>query len=185
MIGGALLLLVAAPTSYAHADRVAYIGEAIEAFDDATPQEIEDLEQYLYAVHKNQCHAPLVSLMVDCLMEAARRNCNQWPQRRRKTCDRISDVIMSNRLSEKRFISRRLRYEIMLRSGSFRQRLREELHRRHATLVAELMVSEPPGEALPEAIDRFCIDRTRWHDLAWQHCVSVIAWFIGTAESAP
>ncbi len=159
---------------------------AFRAMDEASRTRIFN---YIYRIERDKCQAPLRSLKVGCLLEAARRNCRRRGVHQRKECRRVSDVIVANRLSEPRFLTRSDRYQIMKESDNYRDGLSAELRRRYARLVTGLYLKVPvPADAAPEtlaaAVDGYCLDiagqRSR---LSWTHCAAAVVWFIGTSPS--
>ncbi|MCG8423751.1 MAG: hypothetical protein MJE77_38125 [Proteobacteria bacterium] len=181
--------LAGAQNVYQRDQRVQYIAEAIEALHTVDKKTIADIYSYLYVAERNQCQAPLRSLKVECLLVAARRNCEQRRGEQRKHCHRISDVIVSNRLSERYFISRSTRYRIMQEHKDYRSGLLGELQRRYAALVTELRLSthlaegKLRGPQLASAIDEYCLNVSGTRKLSWQHCTAAVIWFIGTSPS--
>ncbi len=187
--------LVPGPVSsepvYARGPRTAYIADTLAAFEDTSAAVLADTQQYLYVVRRNQCRgATLASLEVGCLVEAARRNCRQQRRTSRSHCDAVSDVIVTNLLSENEFISRATRMDIMQAHKDYRAALTRELRRRYAALVTEmslttLRTSRPDRADLAAAIDEYCRDVAGSRDVSWHHCTAAIVWFIGTAEVSP
>ena len=186
-----VLLLVGAPSLHddgsTGAQRRRIVRDTIDALREMDFREREDTYNYIYAVERNQCQAPLRSLKIGCLLEAARRNCRQRKGAARHRCRLVSDAIVANRLSEARFVSRSVRYQIMKEHSDYRGKLLIELRRRYARLVTGLYLEAPvpagvPTEALADAIDAYCLgvagQRQR---LSWSHCVAAIVWFIGTS----
>ncbi len=164
------------------------IQATLEALKSIDARERADTYNYLYAVERNQCQAPLRSLKIGCLLEAARRNCRQRRGPARRRCRLVSDVIVANRFSEPRFLPRSVRYRIMNEHRNYRTELLAELRRRYARLVtglyldASLAVGAPP-EVLAQAIDTYCLDVAgRRRRLSWSHCVAAVVWFIGTSR---
>ena len=160
---------------------------ALWAMDD---REREDTYNYIYAVERNQCQAPLRSLKIGCLLEAARRNCRQRKGEARRRCRLVSDTIVANRFSEPRFLSRATRYRIMKEHRDYRAQLLAELRRRYARLVTDLYLRVPvavdrSAATLASAIDTYCLDITaRRRRLSWSHCVGAVVWFVGTSTDA-
>jgi len=175
-----------APVSPGKDGRVAYIAGLLDAIAASDPAVLANTANYIYVVERNQCQAPDESLHVGCLIEAATRSCAQGSAAQRAQCSRASDVIVTNRLSEKAFLPEDVRYQLMESHRDYRTALARELHRRYAILVAELSMSSYfPGTAasttaLAGGIEGYCREVSGTRALSWQYCVAAIAWFIGT-----
>lgn len=171
--------------------RVAYVASLLEAIESSDRTELADTGNYLYAVERNKCQAPVESLHVSCVAEAAARNCLSRQGAARERCQRTSDVIATNRLSEKTFVPEDVRYEIMDKNRDYRPALERELHHRYAVVVAELVMSRHfPGSAAPTpalaaGIESYCRELAGTRALSWQYCVAAVVWFIGTAGGRP
>jgi hypothetical protein len=172
------------------AQRVAYVASLLDAIRGSDPAMLINTARYIQVVERNKCQAPEQSLRVACILEAASRNCRQATKELREQCLRVSDVIATNRLSERLFLPKDVRYQIVSRQRDYRTALARELVRRHALLVAELAMSRhfPGGRAdsaaLAAGIEGYCRDIAGTRDLSWQHCVAAVVWFIGT-DGAP
>lgn len=170
--------------------RIAYIAGLLDALRTTEPAALANTSKYIAAVERNNCQSPEQSLRVGCLLEAAAQNCKQTEPARRDQCLRVSDVVITNRLSEQVFVPKDLRYEIMNKHGDYRTELQRELHRRYATLVAEFSMSARfPGSTaeatgLATGIEGYCRDTSGARDVSWQYCVAAVVWFIGTEGSA-
>ena len=172
-----------------NAERRATIRDTIEALRSMAEQERLDTYNYIYAVERNQCQAPLRSLKIDCLLEAARRNCRQRRGLARRRCRLVSDTIVANRFSEPRFLSRSTRYRIMKEHRNYRAELLAELRRRYARLATGLYLEFPvsadaPTADLAASIDAYCLQIAgQRRRLSWSHCVAAVVWFIGTRST--
>src|SRR5262249_38482157 len=80
--------------------RVAYITQLLDALHASDPTTLADTVKYITAIERNNCRAPEQSLRVGCLLEAVAQNCRQREPAVRERCQRVSDVIVTNRLSE-------------------------------------------------------------------------------------
>lgn len=167
--------------------RRATIQRTIDALRAMPESEREAVYDYIYAAERNKCQAPLTSLKVGCLLEAARRNCGRYSGRERIQCRYVSDTVVANRLSAPMFLPLSLRYKLMNAHQNYREALRSALRRRYARLVTELYLVRPvpasaSTEAVAEAVDGHCqrVSRRR-SGLSWSHCVAAVAWFIGTS----
>jgi len=175
----------------AHADpprpaRGAYIAELIDAIRATDHATLANTRKYLQIVERNKCQASATTLRVGCLLEAAAQNCKPLPADARERCQRTSDVIATNLLSERVFVPNDVRYQLMSKQRDARTAIARELHRRYAALVAELAMSDHfPGPradsaALGVAIDGFCTEVAGTRDLSWQYCAAAIVWFVAT-----
>jgi hypothetical protein len=175
-----------APASPGLAQRVAYIASLLDAIAATPPAVLGTTSNYVYTVERNKCQAPDESLRVGCLVAAVTRNCAHGDSAARDQCNRVSDVIVTNRLSENAFISDDVRYQLMESRRDYRTALARELHRRHAVLVAELSMSPQfPGSAadptaLATGIEAYCREVSGTRELPWQYCVAALVWFIAT-----
>jgi hypothetical protein len=175
--------------------RADYIAKLLDAIRTSDPGALLEMSRYIRAVERNNCQAPEQSLRVGCLLEAAGQNCKQQQGQARERCDRISDVIMTNLLSEEFFIPKPARIQIMNKHQDARAALARELDRRYAMLVTEFAMSDHfPGStasaaAVATGLDRFCRQTTDTQRVAWQYCVAAVIWVIGTdnktAKGAP
>lgn len=171
--------------------RVAYIAGLLDAIAATDRGELTSTSNYIYAVERNKCQAPVESLHVGCLLEAAARNCSQRPGAARARCERVSDTIITNRLSERAFLSEDDRYRLMENQRDYRAAFERELLARYALVVAELVTSRHfPGSAvdspaLAAGIEGFCRALSGRRALSWQYCVAAIVWFVGTESHAP
>jgi hypothetical protein len=194
------LLLVLATFSAALADtpapggrrdqRVGYIAQLLAAIRATDPTTLADTEKYITAVERNNCRAPEQSLRLGCLLEAVAQNCRQRDATLRERCQRISDVLVTNRLSEPVFIPKDVRYQLLDENRDFKLALRRELRAQYAVRVTEFAMSPHyPGDkasdaALAAGIDGYCTTVAGTRELSWQYCVAAIVWFIGTDGAA-
>jgi hypothetical protein len=178
----------AGPTVYERSERQRHLVGALDALNLVDRATLVDVYRYIHVVERNQCQAPLESLKVGCLLEAARRNCRQRARDRRAACHVISDVIITNQLSAENFVPRRVRYHIMRDYSDYQPALRRELRRRHAVLAVEFRLAA--GErgnshrsvVLAAAVDDYCRAFARDHHLSWQHCAAALVWFVATSH---
>jgi len=179
------------PASAAENNRAGYIAELIDAIRATDHAMLANTRKYIQIVERNKCQAPEMSLRVGCMLEAAAQNCKSLPAGKREQCQRASDVIAANQLSEHLFVPNDVRYTIMSKQRDARTAIARELHRRYAQLVAELAMSEHfPGpradsKALATGIDGFCTAVAGSRDLSWQYCVAAIVWFVATDGAGP
>jgi hypothetical protein len=170
-------------------ERVAYIATVIDALRASDPAALVNATKYVDVVARNKCLASEQSLRINCLIAAAALGCPAGPDHDR--CTRVSDVIVTNRLSVDYFVPKDVRYDIMNKHKDYRSEVARELRRRYAMLVAELVMSRHfPGSradsrALATGIDAYCAGAAGTRGLSWQYCVAAIAWFVGTDGGTP
>jgi hypothetical protein len=170
--------------------RVAYVAGLIDAVRGSDAAMLVNTTKYIQVVERNKCQAPEQSLRVGCILEAASRNCRQATKALREQCHRASDVIVTNRLSERFFLPKDVRYQIVSKQRDYRTALARELVRRQAALAAEFVMSRhfPGGRAdsaaLAAGIEGYCREMAGTRDLSWQYCVAAVVWFIGTEGGA-
>jgi hypothetical protein len=167
------------------AEHIAAVLQALRTMDQDARQ---NLLHYVHLLSQNACRGQSSSLRASCLIEAARQNCRAMTDpSQRSRCELVSDVLITNQLSEPLFIDNRTRYEIMNRSKDVREAILAELRRRYATLLAEYRLSRhylpgsPRDAELGARLDAYCVEYADQHVLSWQHCVAAVVWFIGTS----
>lgn len=170
--------------------RVAYIRDTLQAVIKAGPETLKDTYSYIDVMDRNQCRSAFHRLWVDCLIQVAKRNCRGRKLRTaRHSCGLYSDVVVTNKLSEKHFVSSDEKYKIMKEHRNYRRELRKELRRRYARLATEFQLSghasckHDDNQCLAGGVDGFCFAYADTRNLSWQHCVAALTWFVGT--SAP
>jgi hypothetical protein len=150
----------------------------------SNPTTVTDTARYITAVERNKCRAPEQSIRVGCLLEAVAQNCRQRDAASRERCQQISDVIVTNRLSEPIFIPKDVRYRLLNEQRDFKLALSRELRAQYALRVSEMMMSrhftDASEAALARGIDGYCSEVSGSRDLSWQYCVAAVVWFVGT-----
>lgn len=184
------LIVIVALCGLAQADppsaRAAYVADLIEALRATDHAALANTRKYIQVIERNKCQAPEMTLRVDCLLEAAAQNCKQLQGDARERCQRASDVIATNQLSERVFVPNDVRFQLMSKQRDPRTAIARELHRRYALLVSEFAMSQHfPGpradaKALAAGIDGFCSEVAGTRDLSWQYCVAAVVWFVAT-----
>ena len=181
----------------AHADdaprdvRVTYIAGLIEALRATDMTTIANTSRYIASIESNKCRAAEQSLRVGCLVEAVAASCKQGDAAQRERCQRLSDVIVTNRLGESVFLPKDVRYKLMNDHRDYKTAFARELRAQYAVRASEFVMSRHfPGsngttEAIAAGIDAHCRDVAGMRDLSWQYCVAAIVWFSGTAGRAP
>jgi hypothetical protein len=178
-----LLLLLA----YAPGDRTAYLSGAIDALRAADSAKVGDASSYLRTMDRNKCRSAFRRLRVQCLIQAAAKNCRGLEAERQQQCTLYSDIIVTTVLAEQQLIPEERRFEIMQNHSDYRAAFRVEVRRIYGSLAAGFRLSQhyrcKPGDTgcLAQAIDAYCIDQADRQNLAWQHCAAGLVWFIGTA----
>jgi len=137
-------LVTLAVDTYKKENRVQYIRNVLLALENTSFNTLDNVRKYVDVVGRNQCRSTFLSLKVECLISASRRNCNEKRTKSRKQkCHLYSDILMINRLSEKRFLTNRERYDIMKKHRKdYKQKIYQELMYRYASLVTEFSLSE-------------------------------------------
>jgi hypothetical protein len=182
-----LLLASNPPSEYQSEARQQYLKRALEAITAADPRKLGDAANYVSTMERNTCQSTIPRLRVQCLIQAAAKNCRGLDAERREQCTLYSDIIVTNELAENRLIDEQRRYQIMQEHRDYRSALRSELRGIYGTLAAGLRVSKhyacKAGDiaCLATAIDNYCSDQADRQDLSWQHCAAGLVWFIGTA----
>ncbi|MEL7239333.1 MAG: hypothetical protein AAGK78_10760, partial [Planctomycetota bacterium] len=161
----ALVLSMAAGASLVHAatddGRRQVIADTLEALRTMAVERRRETHRYVYSVERNQCQAPLTSLKVGCLLEAAQRYCQREHGPAQSRCRLVVDAMVTNRFSEPIFLSRGERLRIMQSSQNYRSALLGELKQRYARLATGLYLQQPLGRTSSageqaEAIDAYC-----------------------------
>lgn len=186
----AWLLLLLGAGDYGAEARQSYVLRALEAIQKTDAKTLADAANYVSAMERNSCRSDFSRLRVQCLIQRAARNCRGLrDEERRAACTLYSDIIVSNTLSEKVMITQADRYQIMLRSRDYRTALRTELRRIYGRMATDFRLSNhytctaSDGACIARSVDAYCFDQSDTQNLAWQHCVAALVWFIGTASS--
>lgn len=173
---------------YGRISRVSEIAAALAALRAMSDGKLLNTYRYVQLIERSQCRAPLLSLKVDCLLEAARRSCRSTQAEARKMCERASDIMITNRLGANVLIPQEERLDLMKTKGqsTFREVFEKELRTRYASLVVEMAMAVPPaglkGDALAATIDTYCRRISGRREISWQHCASAIVWFVATSD---
>jgi hypothetical protein len=175
---------------YGPSERVAYLRDALAALGEARPAELSDTSGYIDVMDRNECRSAYRLLRARCLVGVAARTCRGQRRRdKRRACKLISDIVVTNKLSEGHFVNTTERFMIMRQHQDFRHHMRAELHRRYGALVTELTLSRhfrcapDDRECLANGIHDFCIDYADTRSLSWQHCAAAVTWFISTTRA--
>jgi hypothetical protein len=178
---------LSAELPYAKDARVAKIARSLQAFRDARGQQAENLENYLASMARGACRADDDSLVATCLEEHAHRNCAAMTGRARSRCAMISDVIVTNQVNEKQFVSREERFSLLQKSGAttFSSAYSKIVLRKYALVTTEFLLSQPDCQddaCLARSIDDYCLKHADIRNLPWQGCAASIIWFLGTSS---
>ena len=151
--------------------------------------DLDDTRSYLTVMERNSCRSNFERLRVECLLQAARKNCLSKRGTQRDDCFLYSDILVVNLLSEDSFITNEERFHIMKHHRDYRAHIREALDRSYAALTVDFVVSKfyrceaDDFSCLSSAIDAFCFDCAERRNLSWQYCVSALVWPIGTGKN--
>lgn len=175
---------------YLDANRIAYAGKTLRAFNATSMQKLLNAYRYISVVDYNNCRSSISGLRVECLLSYAHKNCEAIRNTQsRENCELYSDVIVVNKLSERVFINRTERYRISKIAGyDFRTAFRQRLQQKYARIVTQFSLSEAANcdasdiDCLAKGLDQFCLDYTNSQSLSWQYCMSASLWFIGTSK---
>ncbi len=174
---------------YGPNERVAYLRDTLAALEATDLAKLSDMAGYIDVMDRNECRSVYRRLRAQCLVEVAARACRgQRGRNRRRACKLVSDLTVTNKLSEDHFVNTTDRYLIMRQHRDFRERLRVELRRRYGSLVTEFSLSRhfdcarDDRDCLAGGIHDFCIEYADTRSLSWQHCAAAMTWFIGTTR---
>lgn len=168
--------------SYTRDARVEHIGIALSAIDTLGPNGVDALYREVLQGSREVCRADFSEPTISCLLVMAKEHCETKPAAEQAHCMVLSDVIVTNMLSEKEFVSDADRLALMNEGDNFRNAMIAELRLRYAPLVTGLALSPGfnSGEGLAPAIDEFCEVYASTRYMVWQRCVSAVVWYIGT-----
>ena len=171
-------------SQYTRDARTHHIAGALEAIDRLGARGLDALYLEVYEGALDVCRSAFGPPTISCLLAMATDNCEAKPDGLRADCRLVSDVIITNQLSEHEFVDDTDRLALMNKGEHFRTLMRAELRMHYAALVTGLALSPGfgAGEGLAPAIDEFCEDYASTRQLVWQRCVAGILWYIGTDE---
>jgi hypothetical protein len=199
--GGAMAIAGARAAAADPLPRVEHVTQALAAVRALGPTGRDQLDRALYATARAQCHADTGTPTASCLVTAARAVCA--PDGDRPRCEAAADVIAANLRAAAAWVDEATRFRLVRGSTDYHAALAAELHRRYATLAAELVLSGrarsagtpgvSPGGATGDAaaIDQLCAYRDRAihacqpgdaacvPSLPWSRCVAALVWFAG------
>lgn len=184
---GGVLMSTPEGGAYLASARTQEIEHSLSALSETPLERLEDARRYIDVMARNACTSTSYRLQSSCLTQAARRNCRSERRRsRRERCLRFMDVLVTNKLSERAFISENEKYELMKTYQDYRGALRQELRQRYGALAAGLSLAstcagDDPG-CVAQAIDAYCLGRAESESLAWHHCTAALTWFVGYAS---
>lgn len=181
---------LSAQLPYSQGARVAKIVKSLMAFREKKEQLAENLERYLSSIARGACRAEDDALVATCLEEHARRNCAAMSGHARSRCAAISDVIVTNQVNEKQFISREERFALLQKSGAttFSAAYSKIVLRKYALVTTEFLLTQPDCSSIDDmaclarSIDDYCLKHADVRNLPWQGCASSIIWFLGTSS---
>ena len=170
--------------------RSRYVSKSLNALLKSNIKQLENTYFYIDAVSNGNCRSEFQRLKLNCLLQAAENNCRGKPGKTsRRLCHEYSDIVVTNKLAEKRFLSAAKRYRIMKAHSEYRAQFLREIRYRYATLVTEFTLSQhyqcKKGDldCVSKGIDSYCLEFADKRQLSWQHCTAAIVWFIGTTRS--
>jgi hypothetical protein len=175
---------------YAEPARVSKITRSMTAFKGPGAKEAENLSHYLSSLARGACRSDDDALLAACLVEQAKRNCASLSGGARNRCPALSDVIVTNVVNEKQFVSREERFALLQKSGatSFDAAYGKIVLRKYALIATEYLLTQPDcpvsskNTCLARSIDEYCLKHADIRNLPWQGCVSSIIWFLGTSS---
>ena len=176
--------------AYDRKNRIKYIESSLHALKKEDLKSVLDVVQYIAYIDRTMCRSSIESLKINCLLSAAKSNCREKSSDLlKKRCNFYSDIIVINKLSERKFISRRERYRMMKHSKNYRKTLLKELNRRYASVATDFSLTKRSKcghddfNCLAKGINQFCLGYADFKDLSWQYCVGALTWFIGTTKT--
>lgn len=175
---------------YLKENRLAYISNVLQAFNDTTKQKIFNTYSYMNVVDSNYCRSSFSDLRTDCLLSYAKSNCEEiGVDKQKSNCELYSDIIVVNILSENIFVNRSERYRMLKNTDfEFRNAMASRLQQKYARIVVNFLLSKDANcdnsdpKCLARELDQFCLVFTNTQSLSWQYCVSASLWFIGTSK---
>lgn len=186
---GLLLNFVVYASPYSLEERIAYIENSLQAFAVTSQKSIQNTQAYIGLIDRSTCRSSYERLRVSCLKEAAEQSCKQTGGViKSQRCRYISDTLVTNKLSESKFISSRQRYAIMKKHNEFRQHVNLALGSRYSIIAVKLATSEnfdcksKDTNCLANKITHFCQVYAPKNNISWQHCSSALIWHIGTSK---
>jgi len=176
-----ILMPITSSASYTAKERVDYLHKSFKALKNAPAKIIKNTQNFLEATNNNQCQSDVYGLRVNCLMEAARKNCIGRKSRKgRKKCGIYSDVVTVNELSEKNFIALRDRYKIMRKHKDYKAQLHLEVRSKYASMTMDFCLQNKElclnnsRDKLISKLDNYCLKKADRLGLSWQHCAAAI-----------
>lgn len=172
--------LVARASRYTQDDRVQRLIRSFEALQVFSRKSLQNSYEYVSAVDRNQCDSDVHQVRVKCLMNFAPKVCKSVKRKRRKDCHIVVDTLISLRLGERRFLSKRDKFRILRNSQQNKSRLDLELKMKWANLSfgfcshrGRACADTNPVD-LAQELDTYCLNRSGQLGLSWQECVSAI-----------
>ena len=177
----------AAAEPYSANKRIEYLGMVLQSFAQMDQASIENIQDHVDMLNRSTCSSRYLGLKIGCLLKAARNNCRQIKGRPAviNGCRFVSDVVVTNKLSEDMFVDTQTKYKLMRNNKNYRSAYRSLLRRKHAILATKFSLSDVFNEYednLPIALDSFCVRMAQTRSLSWHYCISAITWFIGTSQ---
>jgi len=182
------------PAPYAREPRIAHLVRALDGLRALGTAGRRAFELELHTGVRTKCRATGRPATTTCMIAVARSHCVQRPDP--TACMAASDVILTNQHAEADLVDEQTRMRLVRTSSDYHAAVTAELWRRYALLAAELVLGSASTD-LPARIDRFCTERDLTvhrcapgakacvPSLAWQRCVSGLAWYVASHEEHP
>ncbi|MFW7379994.1 MAG: hypothetical protein ACOH5I_14365 [Oligoflexus sp.] len=164
-------------------ERAAYLVQAIQAIDHLDQAFIKDSINFVDLLSR-QCGSSFVEIKVSCLVESSRTYCLQKSKNLQEHCHRLMDIVMTNRIQESHFLSKRERYEIMRDHKNFRRVFDQRLAQRYGALTTHFVMSpfftcrDKTQPCFVTSLDQFCQHMNAEGQITWQTCAAAIVWFV-------
>ncbi len=180
-------------TPYLKDSRIDYIANSLLAMQATKPHILENTRQYISVVDTNNCQSDLLRLRLNCLMSFAEKNCKSLKEKQTRTaCKYYSDIIVSNRLGEKLFLSKGEEYRLAKThsSAELKAARSQKLRQKYASIATQFILSESSNckikdhTCMATGLDEFCASYTNKHNLSWNYCVSATLWLMSSRSKS-
>jgi len=171
------------PQSYSPKHRAQIVEKSLRALRNTALDELRSWQGRVDRISAGLCDSPFHARNTRCLLKQAGRFCGVESSLQQERCALVMDILLTNKLSEQRFLDRRARY-VLMEQSNFRAAMRKQLEFRYAQWVIGLSMSIEFSKhvPLPVRIDRYCERAGRDERLSWQRCVAATVWYIGTRD---
>jgi len=175
-------------SNYMFDNRSEYIQKALISILKMKRKTVRNTQTFFNVLDSSSCRSDILLLKVPCFIKFSQNNCRgKISSKSKKYCKLYSDVYISNKWSEKVFISPRKRYQIMKKHKNYRKQIHMHLKTQYADIATAFKLSDhlqckEIGEiCFSDSIDNFCRDHSDKNNYSWQYCVASLIWFIGTS----